>query len=57
MSQPTLRTLAILAGGAAGALARAGVGEALQAHGGQWPWATFTVNVAGACCSRGSPRA
>ena len=48
MSQPRLRTLAILAGGAAGALARAGVGEALPAHGGQWPWATFTVNVAGA---------
>jgi len=48
MSQPTLRTLAILAGGAAGALARAGVGEALPAHGGQWPWATFTVNLAGA---------
>jgi fluoride exporter len=48
MSQPRLRTIAILTGGAAGALARAAVGEALPAQHGQWPWATFTVNVAGA---------
>jgi CrcB protein len=40
--------LAILFGGAAGALARAGVDEALPASGHGWPWATFAVNVAGA---------
>ena len=34
-------------GGAAGALARAAV-AGLPAHHGRWPWATFTVNVAGA---------
>jgi fluoride exporter len=40
--------LAILAGGAAGALARAGVGEALPHARGGWPWATFLVNLGGA---------
>jgi CrcB protein len=39
---------AIFAGGVVGALARAGLAEALPAHAGQWPWGTFTVNVAGA---------
>jgi CrcB protein len=39
---------AIFAGGAAGALTRAGVAEALPHHAGQWPWATFVVNIAGA---------
>jgi fluoride exporter len=39
---------AILAGGAVGALARAGVSQALPAHPGAWPWATFSVNIAGA---------
>ncbi|UGS33793.1 fluoride efflux transporter CrcB [Capillimicrobium parvum] len=39
---------AIFAGGCAGALARAGLAEAVAAHPGQWPWATFAVNVAGA---------
>jgi CrcB protein len=43
-----LRTLSILAGGAAGALARAGVAEALPHGAGEWPWATFGVNLAGA---------
>jgi CrcB protein len=43
-----MRIAAILAGGAAGALARAGVSEALVHHGGSWPWATFAVNVFGA---------
>jgi CrcB protein len=37
---------AIFAGGAVGALARAGIASA--AH---WPWATFVVNIAGAFCS------
>ncbi|MBX5474707.1 MAG: fluoride efflux transporter CrcB [Thermoleophilia bacterium] len=38
---------AIFAGGMVGALARAGLAEALpwDAHG--WPWATFLVNVTG----------
>jgi CrcB protein len=43
-----LQTLSILAGGAVGALARAGVGRALPPRPGAWPWATFAVNVAGA---------
>jgi len=40
--------LAIFAGGSAGAVARALVGEALPHDPGTWPWATFAVNVAGA---------
>jgi CrcB protein len=39
---------AIFAGGCAGALARALLGEALPHDAGEWPWATFTANVAGA---------
>jgi CrcB protein len=42
------RVVAILAGGAIGTLARAGLAEALPHHPGQWPWATFIVNLAGA---------
>jgi CrcB protein len=38
----------VFVGGAAGALARAGVVEAWPPHAGHWPWATFLVNVAGA---------
>jgi fluoride exporter len=45
---PRLQALAILAGGAAGALARGGLGEALAPQSGSWPWATFIVNLAGA---------
>lgn len=45
-----LRELAaIFLGGVAGALARAGVVEALPVEPGAWPWATFFVNIAGAC--------
>ena len=40
--------LAILVGGAVGALARAGMAEALPHTVGEWPWATFVVNLAGA---------
>jgi CrcB protein len=40
--------VAIFVGGALGALARAGLDEALPARAGVWPWATFLVNVAGA---------
>jgi CrcB protein len=38
---------AIFAGGYAGAMARALLGEALPYDAGEWPWATFAVNVAG----------
>jgi len=40
--------LAVFAGGTAGALARAGLLQAWPLHAGQWPWATFAANVAGA---------
>src|SRR3954452_12154569 len=42
-----MRALAVAAGGALGALARGGVGRALPTRPGEWPWATFTVNLAG----------
>lgn len=51
MRQPRFdlrRLAAIYAGGALGALARVGLAEA-AAHGpGEWPWATFAVNMVGA---------
>ena len=47
MSAARLSALAVLAGGAAGALARAGVAEAIPQGPGEWPWATFAVNLAG----------
>jgi fluoride exporter len=43
-----LRVLAIMAGGACGALARAGLAEAFPADAGDWPWGTFVANQAGA---------
>jgi CrcB protein len=48
MSLVRMRAAAILIGGAAGALARGAVAEALPHDPGQWPWATFSVNIAGA---------
>jgi CrcB protein len=39
---------AIFAGGFLGAIARAGLAEALPFHAGRWPWATFIVNIVGA---------
>jgi CrcB protein len=39
---------AIFAGGFIGAVARAGLVEALPHSAGEWPWATFLVNVVGA---------
>jgi fluoride exporter len=39
---------AIFAGGFLGAVARAELAEALPHDSGEWPWATFVVNVAGA---------
>jgi fluoride exporter len=43
-----LRALAVLAGGALGSLARAGTAEAFPTRSGEWPWATFAANLAGA---------
>jgi|SRR6187549_771815 len=42
------RLAAIYAGGALGALARVGLAEAAPHGAGEWPWATFVVNMAGA---------
>jgi len=39
---------AIFAGGAIGALVRAGLAEAFPPAAGAWPWPTFGVNVVGA---------
>lgn len=39
---------AIYAGGVAGALARVGLAQAVATGPGQWPWATFAVNMVGA---------
>jgi len=38
----------VFLGGCVGALARAGLTEALPVRSGAWPWTTFAVNVAGA---------
>jgi CrcB protein len=38
---------AIFAGGAAGALVRAGVAKLAPVAAGRWPWTTFALNVAG----------
>lgn len=42
------RLAAIYAGGVLGALARVGLAEAAPHGPGEWPWATFAVNMAGA---------
>ncbi|QEC49301.1 fluoride efflux transporter CrcB [Baekduia soli] len=47
MTVARLRVLSILAGGAVGALARAGMSKAVPHGSGGWPWATFAVNIAG----------
>jgi CrcB protein len=39
---------AVFIGGVVGALARAGVAEAIPPAPGHWPWATLLVNLAGA---------
>jgi fluoride exporter len=39
---------AVVAGGAIGTLARAGLAEALPVHPGSFPWATFAANILGA---------
>lgn len=48
LSTGQARIAAIMIGGALGTLARAGLGEAVPHRAGQWPWATFYVNLAGA---------
>jgi len=48
VSAGQVRVAAVLAGGAVGTLARAGLAEALPVQPGRWPWATFAVNLAGA---------
>lgn len=48
LSVAQARVAMIMAGGAVGTLARAGFAEAAPHRSGQWPWATFTVNLAGA---------
>jgi len=40
---------AIFAGGFLGAIARASLADAMPADPGTWPWATFIVNIFGAC--------
>lgn len=42
------RLAAIYAGGVLGALARVGLAEAAPHGPGEWPWATFAVNMVGA---------
>jgi CrcB protein len=42
------KLLAIYLGGVAGALLRVGLAEAASTGPGQWPWATFAANMAGA---------
>lgn len=39
---------AVFAGGFLGTIARAELADSLPYHSGQWPWATFAVNIAGA---------
>jgi CrcB protein len=41
--------VAIFAGGFVGAIARAELAQAIPYRVGQWPWATFIVNIVGAC--------
>ena len=48
LSVAQTRIVAIMAGGAVGTLARAGVAEALPHRADRWPWATFVVNLLGA---------
>lgn len=48
MTAAQLRAIAVLSGGAVGALARVAVAETIPHHAGEWPWATFTVNLLGA---------
>jgi fluoride exporter len=42
-----VRTISVLVGGAAGAVLRAAAAEAAPPDPGQWPWPTFSSNLAG----------
>ena len=42
-----LNVLLVALGGGLGAASRYGVSLAMPARAGEWPWATFTINVAG----------
>lgn len=48
MSVDRRELAAIFAGGAVGALARTAISRWFPSAGGSWPWAVFTINVAGA---------
>lgn len=48
LSEPQRLALAVMVGGAAGALARGGLSEVLPRSPGTWPWATFSANLGGA---------
>ncbi|OBI40500.1 camphor resistance protein CrcB [Mycobacterium sp. E796] len=49
MARPDFRELAaVFAGGAIGALTRAGLSTVLVRDTDQWPWPTFIVNIVGA---------
>jgi fluoride exporter len=48
LSVERARLVAILIGGAIGALARGGLSEALPHGPGEWPWSTFVANLLGA---------
>jgi CrcB protein len=48
LSHDPRKLLAIYLGGVAGALIRVGLAELAATGPGQWPWATFAVNLAGA---------
>ena len=43
-----LRTAVVFAGGTIGTAVRAGLSAAFPAHPGEWPWATFAINLTGA---------
>jgi len=48
LSHDPRKLAAIYAGGVVGALIRVGLAQAASTNPGQWPWATFAVNMAGA---------
>jgi CrcB protein len=48
LSRDPRKLLAIYLGGVLGALLRVGLAEAASTDPGQWPWATFAANMAGA---------
>lgn len=47
MPVPLSTAVAVSLGGAVGALARVGLGEAVASDAGAWPWGTLLANLAG----------